>query len=95
MASGFSMISQLTLASESTVATLQSLSITSSVDKPPPLLPQVKKCESSLSGTGELFPICQHPDAPFLPPREGAPLLPPRHNDLVHTQTLPCNTGLT
>ena len=95
MASGFSMISQSTLASQSTVATLQSLSITSSVDKPPPLPPRVKKRESSLSGTGELSPIRQHPDAPFLPPREGAPPLPPRRNDLVHIQTLPRNTGLT
>lgn len=91
MASGFSM---LTITSQSTVTTLQSLA--SSVDRPPPLPPRVKKRESSsLSGTGELSPVRQHPDAPFLPPREGAPPLPPRRNDLVHnTQTLPRNIGL-
>ena len=86
------MMSRSTIA---TVSTLTGHSIQPSMDKPPPLPPRVKKRESSLSGTGELSPVRQHPDAPFLPPREGAPPLPPRRNELVHTiQTLPRNIGI-
>ena len=90
LTSGFSLASQSTLTSQSTVYTLQPLA---PVDKPPPLPPRVKK--SSVSGTGELSPSRQHPNAPLVPPREGAPPLPPRRNDPVHTQTLPRNVGPT